>query len=142
MAFTLVPWIDNYSFCCFRIQVLLESGLIKKWKKDHWPKKTKCQDLSQISTEYHKINLFDVEGAFLMLGIGLFAGTLVFFGEIFFHFSLKFIRGILKRVQNARYIMGLRLMQRILPIVTGGGKQIDGEVFTKKHCHIGTDQCM
>ncbi len=82
-------------FSLFRIQMLLESGLIMKWKKKHWPKKTKCQDLSQVSTEYHKINLPDVEGAFFMLGIGLFAGSLVFLMEICCYVILKCMRGIL-----------------------------------------------
>ena len=59
---------------------MIEAGLTERWRRNYWPKKNKCTDISR-GQQIRKLNLLDLQSAFLVLAVGLALATLAFIGE-------------------------------------------------------------
>lgn len=55
------------------IYKLLQMGFIEKWLKEYLPKKDRCFNMGQsLDIENHTVNLYDMQGCFLVLLSGKF----------------------------------------------------------------------
>ena len=69
-----------------------ESGLIKHWKRIHWPKIEKCKDARQHtrmeakSSEPKKLSLKDLQGSFFVLSIGSILALILFVVELLVYY--------------------------------------------------------
>ena len=62
--------------------LIIQSGLIKKWMKDHWPTEgDKCYK-SRPKFEHRQTDLSDTFGAYIVLGVGIYLSALVFVIEV------------------------------------------------------------
>ena len=75
----------------------MQSGLIKKWMKHHWPKKGNKCDKSRSKFSLTRTSLSDAFGGFFALGVGIMASIFVFMLEIIVHKSRDKLLAISKR---------------------------------------------
>ena len=89
-------------FC--RIISILESGLLQVWKQRNWPYSATCKELSV--TEAKKLTVIDLQSAFYLIGIGIFAASVFLLFEILKtkYVKLKEKRGKLKQKETIRHI--------------------------------------
>ena len=89
-------------FC--RIISILESGLLQVWKQRNWPYSAPCKELSV--TEAKKLTIIDLQSAFYLIAIGIFAAGVSLLFEILKTKYVKLIekRGKLKQKETIRHI--------------------------------------
>ena len=74
----------NFKFLrkCCRVVLLVQSGLIKKWMRDHWPREGGKCDKSMSKVGHRVIHLSQTFGAYMVLGVGICVSALVFIIEM------------------------------------------------------------
>ena len=79
----------------------MQSGLIKKWMKRHWPMEGNKCDKSRSKLGHTKPSLSDTFGAFFTLGVGITASILVFVLEVIVYTSRDTLHKVSKRKKES-----------------------------------------
>ena len=74
----------------FRISWIVESGMLQRWMKTHWPK-DKCIKYSSPIHQHHT-DIPETSGAFIVLGVGVGFSILTFILELIFHSFIQPLR--------------------------------------------------
>ncbi|PSN38342.1 Ionotropic receptor 93a [Blattella germanica] len=70
-----------------QLRRLHQSGLIYKWYVDHHPRKDRCWGTSRImEATTHTVNLDDMQGSFIVLGLGCVSAMIIIMLEFCYHF--------------------------------------------------------
>ena len=75
----------------------MQSGLIKKWMKHHWPMEGNKCDKSRSKLSLTRTSLSDAFGGFFVLGVGIMTSIFFFILEIIVHKSRDLLLAISKR---------------------------------------------
>jgi hypothetical protein len=68
------------------IKVMLESGLVKKWKSQFWPQKDKCSATAYGGVVSNRtVSIGDMQGSFYLLLLGFFLALIVLVIEFILH---------------------------------------------------------
>ena len=69
-------------FLLLRITIMRDTGCLNYWEKQYNSRINKCTaPVSTASKRRHRLNLADMSGAFLLLGIGVTASLIAFIVE-------------------------------------------------------------
>ena len=68
----------------FRIHDIVESGLIERWTKKHYPREDQCTGL-QTTASTVPIAVTDAQGAFYLLALGVALAALTAVTEVYIH---------------------------------------------------------
>ena len=74
-------------FICYRIERITESGLLKHWKKKHWPPDLCAAKMEKMKTASRALTLDDIRAVFLILCTGLSLATICLICEYIAKYS-------------------------------------------------------
>ena len=60
---------------------MLQSGLVKMWKSDYWPKKDRCSSTLAVAAVNRTVKIGDMQGSFYLLMMGFFIALTVLLVE-------------------------------------------------------------
>ena len=84
----------------FRILTIMQSGLIKKSMKHHWPMEGNKCDKFHSKVSHTRPSLSDTFGAFFVLGVGITGSIFVFILELTVHKSREILLRISERKEE------------------------------------------